>query len=95
MSARASFSTMNKNKYKIESGIRMPNPERNRTDWKYPFQEMKLRDSFFISDKESGPDKVKGILARAHRRLAKIKSTRRFAVRHLEEQKGSRIWRVK
>ena len=79
--------------YKIEKGIPIPNklhgggPKK-----KYPFDEMVVGDSFFVSCKKEDSRKLCATLKNSTQRLPNTK----FTTVYVKEEKkaGVRIWRI-
>lgn len=80
--------------FKVEQGIELPpKPEPGRRAYKYPWDEMKVGDSFFVPAEEGRARKMgQQIIGGGHTRARRQNQRRVFTFRQVEG--GVRIWRV-
>ena len=85
--------------YKIEKNIKMPAPTRNgHEQYKYPFFEMKVGDSFAVPVDPStqlGYIRVRGRVANAIYAQQKRQAGARFTFRTMKNKREIRVWRTK
>lgn len=81
--------------YKIEKGIKIPERKRKNNS-KYPFDKMKVGDSFFVKCKKNVLSKTQAILTTNAAHSIKRKGLNfKFTSRVSHEPIGIRIWRIK
>jgi hypothetical protein len=80
-------------KYPIEKGIKIPKINAKRL-YKYPFRDMELNDSFFISCEETD-SKMQELKRRVSSSItsASTRLSRKFILREVDN--GVRVWRIK
>ena len=85
--------------YKIEKNIKIPSPTRNGVEqYKYPFFEMKVGDSFAVPVDPStqlGYIRVRGRVASAIHAQQKRQEGSKFTVRTMKDKRELRVWRTK
>jgi hypothetical protein len=80
---------------KIERGI--PMPKTGFGSWglsKYPWSEMKVGDSFFVSAAHAADRKKKSSLVSSAASYAQRKGKGKFVIRSIQDPFGIRVWRV-
>ena len=76
--------------YKIESNVEIPNNIRGKKKYNFPFSEMSVGESFFIS----GIGRT-GEIAAAKRQMSLIKNKSEVEFTSKTYPDGLRIWRIK
>jgi hypothetical protein len=74
-------------KFEIEKNVPVPPPRRVPGQYKYPFRELEVGDSFFVPEAVADINKVQASAGEARR-----KTKWRFSVRRVEG--GCRAWRT-
>lgn len=83
---------MSTNGFKIEKGVPAPGVDSRRTSRRYPFNEMKIGDSFFVPLNGKEPIRVQSNVMSSARTFRKTGAKFTSSISH--DPPGVRVWRV-